>query len=168
MILMTYSMILKLNFLKRRSRLPRTRHLEIISYQSQGQTPVTSTFRTKSALKEREQERIHQPAVAWQQVTPTCYKQSAGQTGTQTRSNASIHLFINVLGHQAQAMARRDKTRTAPFLMLTTSRSNHSPFYSGMNSRPCHQRSSVSSTATGRRISTIETSWSPLIQTPCI
>lgn len=168
MISMTYWMILRLSSLKRRSRTPRTSHLEIISYRSQGQTPVTSTSRTKSALKEREQERIHQPAVVWQQVTPTRYKESVGQTGTQTRSNASIHLFINALGHQAQATAKRDGTRTAPFLMLTTSRSNHSPFYSAMNSRPCHQRSSVSSTATGRRISTIETSWSLLIQTPYI
>ena len=157
MILMTYLIILRLSCLKLRSRTPRTSSLVITSCQPQGRKPVISTSRMTLALKEREPERIHQPAVALQRLTR--YKPSGGQTGTQTKSNASIHHFINALGRQAPATARRDKrTRTAPFPTLMTSRSNHSLFYLVMNSRPCHQLLLVSSTATGRRILTIETS----------
>ena len=167
MISMTFLIILRLSSLKLRSRTTRTGHLEIISCQPQGPMLAISTSRRTLALKEREQERIHQPAAVLQR--PTRFKPSVGQTGTQTRSSASTHLFTNAPGHQALATARRDRrTRTAPFLMWTTSRSNPSLFYLVMNSRPCHQHLSVSSTVTGRRILTIETSWSLLILTPCI
>ena len=164
-------MVLRLSSRRLRSRAPRSNLktilvTEIISYQPQDQMPVTSNFWTTLALREQEQELTHQPAAAWQR--PTRSKQSGGPTGTQTRSNASIHLFINALGHQAQATAGRDRTRTAAFLMLTPSRSNHTLFYLEMNTRPCRQLFSVSSAATGRRISTIETSWNLLILMPYI
>ena len=137
MISMTCWIILRLNSPKCRSRIPRISSHEIISYQTQGQAPVACTSRTTLDPKERGQERIHQPAVE-RQVIQMSSMRSRGQTGTQTRSNASIHLFINVPGHQVQATARRDRTSTVPFPMLTNSRSNHSPYCSETNSRPCH------------------------------
>ena len=69
MISMTSLMVSRLGSRRLRSRAPRSNLQiilvpEIISYQPQGQMPVSSSFRMTLALREQEQELTHQPAVA--------------------------------------------------------------------------------------------------------